>query len=627
MCGIVGFLGSGEYQDIVEMAKTLRLRGPDEMNFYQDPSRPVYLGHTRLMIRDKEGGHQPMKSREEDIVVIYNGQIYNERELRKELESLGHVFQSSHSDTEILIHGYKAWGEKLVEHLNGMWAFAILDRTKGKIFLSRDRFGKKPLYYSIQRGIFAFASELKALKKHRSLTLNVSVRGVQKYHAHGYFPANWSIYEEVKKLPGGHNLVFDIKNHDCKITRYWSYKIEPDYAKDEKYWVERVDNLLRSAVHRRLVSDVPLGVFLSGGLDSSIVSALAGEKLKGKNLHSFSIGFLDPTFDETKSALLVSGLLGTQHFAETFDPQKLPLLQEQMFSLLDEPFSDSSMMSYYLLCRHARKKITVALGGDAGDELFAGYDTFRALKIISWVKRLLPKPCHDGILSVLSRLPISHSYMTFRFRLERLLKGYASPASLWNPLWLGPIPKSEIEILTNAPVKLEDLYSEAIEFWDKSSQKNLVDKALEFYGNLFLQDQILVKVDRLSMMHSLEVRAPFLDVDLVDCVRTIPSTFKLKGEHSKYILKKMAERYLPKNIVWRKKVGFSAPLSRWFSDNSLEFKAAPYWNDNARNLIQEKFTNHKALKDDCRLFLWNSYVLNEFAQRQQLRAAQSTSKL
>lgn len=615
MCGIAGFYGKGDRPDIEAMTQSLIHRGPDEMGFFQDPYLPLYFGHRRLIIRDKIGGRQPMKSKDEDLVVIYNGQIYNERELRLELESLGYVFQSTHSDTEILIHGYKEWKEGIVERLNGMWAFAIFDRRNKKIFLSRDRFGKKPLFYTLQNGVFCFASELKAFKKHKSLGLTISQKSLQKYHAYGYFPGDRTIYDEVIKLPGGCNLTFDLDKSQYRTQRYWSYSIEPDYEKSEKYWLDSIRNLLRQAVQRRLVSDVPLGVFLSGGLDSSIVTVFAKQNLNNSNLDSFSVRFLDSSFDETENAIFVSNLVGTRHSIMTFSPDLLPSLQEEMFSSLDEPLSDSSMMSYYLLCRNARSKVTVALGGDAGDELFAGYDTFRALRIMQWIQRLMPRPCHNGIISALAGFPAAHSYMSFRFKLERLLKAYRNPVSLWNPLWLGPIHPKEIADIIDEPISLDELYSEAIELWDQCKSGSVIDKSLEFYAKSFLQDQILVKVDRMSMMHSLEVRVPFLDIDLVNCVRKIPSALKLKGAHTKYILKKAVEPYLPAKIVWRKKIGFSAPLGQWFLDGSIKFNPGNYWNDDLKKMIHDKIRAHKSLKADHRLFLWNSYVLNEFSRR------------
>lgn len=611
MCGIVGFFGKGDQQDLAGMTQSLTHRGPDEEGFFRDSNMPLYFGHRRLVIRDEIGGCQPMKTLDGKIIVVYNGEIYNSSEIRKELESKGHIFQSDHSDTEVLLYGYKEWGDRFVERLNGMWAFAILDRKNKKILLSRDRFGQKPLFYTFQNNIFAFASEIKAFRKHRALTLTISPKGLQKYHAYGYFPGKHTIYSEIIKLPGGCNLTFDLEDFNLTVKRYWSYRVEPEYDKKEEYWVNETRHLLIQSVQRRLVSDVPLGVFLSGGLDSSAIAAFAKENLNGNTLDSFSVRFLYPSFDETEYALLASDFLGTRHSTVTFSPEELPSVQNEMLSLLDEPFSDSSMMSYYILCRHARKKVTVALGGDAGDELFAGYNTFQALGLAKLIQRFVPRPCHQGILSMLALLPLSHSYMNFRFRLERLLKGYGKPESLWNPVWLGPVSPQEISTIIGEPVALEELYSDAIELWDQCKAGKSIDRSLEFYGNLFLQDQILVKVDRISMMHNLEVRTPLLDIDLINCVRRIPSKLKLKGNHEKYILRKSVEPYLPAKIVWRKKLGFSAPLARWFSDGSIEFRLGQHWNKDSRRLIQQKIDAHKSLQTDHRLFLWNCYLLNE----------------
>ncbi len=616
MCGITGFYGKGERSDIEAMTQSLIHRGPDEVGYYQ--KSPLFFGHRRLVIRDQLGGRQPMTGYQDELTVIYNGQIYNERQLRKELELLGCRFESSHSDAEVLIHGYRQWGSGLVERLNGMWAFAILDAKKKKIFLSRDRFGKKPLYFTFQKGIFAFASELKALKSHKYLRFTVSSKNIRKYHGYGYFPGKLTIYNEAYKLPGGCNLFFDMENFGHNIERYWSYSIEPDYTKDERYWSDKIIDLLDKAVERRLVSDVPLGMFLSGGLDSAIVSFFA--RRKKINIESFSIGFTDPSFDETKDALFVSNLLGTQHSVTTLSPGLFPDIQKGIFDLLDEPFSDSSIISYYLLCKGAREKITVALGGDAGDELFAGYDTFKALKIADWLQKIIPKACHRGVLSMLARLPVNHSYMPLRFKFERLLRAFNNPSCLWNPLWLSPVSLDEIESIVREPVGLEELYSEAIETWEQCGSKKLLDKSLEFYAKIFLQDQILVKVDRLSMMHGLEVRVPFLDIDLVDCVRRIPSGLKLRNGHTKYILKKAAERYLPKALVWRRKIGFTAPLSKWFFDGTINLAVDPYWNKEAGDLISKKISKHRSLREDNRLFLWNCYVLNEFIRRSGLGA-------
>ncbi|MBP7653674.1 asparagine synthase (glutamine-hydrolyzing) [Candidatus Dependentiae bacterium] len=614
MCGITGFYGNGDKSVLESMTHTLFHRGPDEFGIYQDDRYPVFLGHRRLIIRDRIGGCQPMKTEDNDLVIIYNGQIYNDRELRKKLELSGYKFKSSHSDTEILLHGYKEWKYDIAGMLNGMWAFVIFDKKNKKFFISRDRFGKKPLYYTLQNGVFAFASELKAFKKHNFLELHISKKNIQKYHGYGYFPGDKTIYKDIYKLKGGHNLVFDIETFKYDIQRYWTYSIEPDYSKNEKYWTDEIIGCLSQAVERRLVSDVPLGLFLSGGLDSSIVSYLAKKKMDKSTINSFSIRFLEPGFDETQDALFVSDLIKTEHSVSTISSEIHPEIHKEMFSLLDEPFSDSSMYSYYLLCRNAKKKVTVILGGDAGDELFAGYDTFKALKIMKMMETFLPQKCYRGLISILSKIPVNHSYMTFRFKLERLLKGYNKKSSLWNPMWLSPVSFEELNEIAGEPVVLEELYSEAIEAWEECKSENYTDKTLEFYGKIFLQEQILTKVDRLSMMNGLEVRVPFLDIDVINCVRKIPSNLKLKNGEPKYILKKSFDAFLPEKIVWKKKIGLSSPLSRWFYDKTIKFEPSDFWNRNSRKIIIKKNDEHKSLKNDNRLFLWNSFVLDEFTK-------------
>lgn len=597
------------------MASSLVHRGPDDTGYFWDADVPLCFGFQRLAIRDLAGGRQPMKIRDGQLVIVHNGEIYNSDALRRELESKGHSFETSHSDTEVLLHAYREWGANCVTRLNGMWAFAIFDKPGRKLFLSRDRFGEKPLFYTLQNGVFAFASELKALREHKHLALTVAPRSLQKYHAYGYFPGDLTVYQEVKKLPGGCTLILDLNDFGMHVGRYWSYRIEPVYGRPEEEWVEEIRRLLRQAVERQLVSDVPVGLFVSGGLDSAAVAHYATADRSGEKPLSFSVRFLNPSFDETAEALAVAEWVGTRHDVITFAPELIPSLQDRLFASLDEPLSDSSLMSYYLLCQHARSGVKVVLGGDAGDELFAGYDTFRALRLSRVIGSVLPGPCHSAILMLLGRLPLSHDYMPFRFRLERMLSAHGLPAGLWNPVWLGPMRAEEIAAVVGEPVCLEELYSEAIDLWDTGVGKNPVDRSLEFYGNLFLQDQILVKVDRSSMMHGLEVRTPLLDIDFVDCVRRIPADLKLKGNTTKYIFKKAMSGLLPDHIVDKKKMGLSAPLSRWFADGSVAFTPSRYWTDRARDLITTKLASHRRMRDDNRLFLWNSYVADVVLRR------------
>ena len=619
MCGIVGFAGRGNNEILNRMVERLRHRGPDDSGIFVDKNTGIYFGHRRLSIVDITDGQQPMAIGDGDIVITYNGEIYNAGKLRKDLEIRGHRFKTDHSDTEVLLHGYKEWGEGLTEKLNGMWAFAIYDKSNGELFLSRDRFGQKPLFFTLQNKTFVFASELKAFEVNNNVRMHLSDLSLQKYCAHGYFPGEHTPFSSIYKLGAGHNLKFDLQRQTYSVRRYWSYVIEPQYGQSKKIedeWCEKLVELLDKSVQRRLISDVPVGVFLSGGLDSAIISAFARKHRPPNSLKTFSIGFEDSSFDETPLANKVADFLGTDHTVTVFQESMFADLLQELLDKLDEPLSDSSLISQYLLSKKTKEQVTVTLGGDAADEIFCGYDTFKAIKYSKFVTPLLPRLLHPAITHCLSIVPRSHSYMSFRFKLQRLLEGIGHKPALWQPLWLGPITNTdEISDLFGHSPLTEDIFSEAIAEWDACESVDVFDRALQFYGNIFLQNQILTKVDRTSMMHGLEVRTPFLDIDLIDCVRTIPSNYKIKNGITKYILKKSATRLLPPDVIWRSKVGFSAPLGKWLSNLQLGVDIDNIWTGNASRLIHKKLDNHRLGIEDNRLFLWNIVLLTKFLER------------
>ena len=610
MCGIAGFVGAGDRETLARMTARLAHRGPDDSGLWNDGA--VFLGHRRLSIVDLEGGHQPMATADGDLILIFNGEIYNHAELRAELKGRGHVFQTDHSDSEVLLHGYREWGAALPNRLNGMWAFAIYDRKNAKLFCSRDRFGKKPFYYSAGPAHFVFGSELTALLQHPRVRPNVSKRALQKYFAYGYIPAPLSIYENVFKLPGGCSLELDTKTLACRIQRYWDLVLEPFEnipANPEEEWGEQIRELLDRAVQRRLISDVPLGVFLSGGVDSSAVTALASRHLPKGELKTFSIGFDEKSFDESGYARRVADLFGTDHHMEKLSLDRAHALLDECLARLDEPLGDSSLLPTYLLNRFTRQHVTVALGGDGGDELFAGYDPFRALDRARLYQSVFPRPIHRGIRALFERLPVSHANMSLDFKIKRTLRGLSYEPRFWLPVWMGSLDPVEIGELFDGPIDLEDLYSEAIESWEACSQTDLVDKTLQFYAKLYLQDDIMVKVDRASMMHSLEVRAPFLDIEFVDFARRIPSNYKLRGGVTKYILKKALAPLLPDDILHRSKKGFGSPIGPWFKNGTLRIDqpAHPFLN---AAFVHRKVDAHLSGSSDERAFLWNVHVLN-----------------
>ncbi len=623
MCGIAGFVGKGDRDDLERMTKCLEHRGPDDEGFWHDEYRGVYLGHKRLSIIDLPDGSQPMWTIDESLCVIYNGEIYNHLELRKKLENKGHKFCTDHSDTEVLLHGYKEWGTDLPTRVNGMWAFAIYDRHKNLIFISRDRFGQKPLFYTLQNKTFAFASELSAFTCHPFISTSLSKRSLKKYFAYGYMPAPNSLYSGIYKLPAGHNIVFDCNNLSLKVSKYWDFVIEPFDSipeNPEEEWGEILCELLMKAVKRRLMSDVPIGVFLSGGIDSSIVTAFASQALGNERLSTFSIGFNEDSFDESKYAKVIADLFNTRHYNETLKMEGALDILPDIIRQLDEPMGDGSLIPTYLLCRETRKHVTVALGGDGGDELFAGYDPFRALNLAELYSSLMPKPIHQGIRMAINYLPVSHKNISLDFKLKRTLKGLSYPKSLWNPIWLSPLEPHELEELFLEPTDIEDLYSEALEQWDACSQDNIIDKTLQFYTKLFLQEYVLVKTDRASMMNSLEVRAPFLDIDLVDFVRRIPSSWKYRKGCTKYLLKKASERILPNEIIYRAKHGFGMPISKWFQLGLLNQNFSKPILLLSESFCQKRLQEHLKKKNDHRLFLWSQWLLEKFVMKHDLLA-------
>ena len=398
MCGLAGFAGPGDRGDLQAMTDALVHRGPDGEGLYVDPDRAVFLGHRRLAVLDIEGGAQPMWDAAGEIGVVYNGEIYNHLELRAELEAQGRRFRSDHCDTEVLLHGYRVWGAELPRRLNGMFAFCVYDRRAGRLFLARDRFGEKPLYHAkLPGGGLAFASELGALARHGRVGRELSARALQKFFAYGFVPAPLSIVEGCEKLPGGCTLTYDLCDGRCEVKRYWRFALEPERAwvdRPEAELAEELRALIVQATRRRLTADVPLGFFLSGGVDSSAVLAAAARSTPPERLRAFTLGFSEPSFDESDAARRVGAALGIEHAVEVLDLATAKAQALDVLSRLDEPSADASVLPTALLARFARREVTVALTGDGADELFAGYDPFAALAPARLYDAAVPKPLH-----------------------------------------------------------------------------------------------------------------------------------------------------------------------------------------------------------------------------------------
>lgn len=612
MCGLAGFVGAGDRADLAAMNARIAHRGPDGEGLYQDPAHPVFLGHRRLSIIDLEGGAQPMASADGGIVVVYNGEIYNHRELRAELEARGHVFHTDHSDTEVLVHGWREWGEELPIRLNGMFAFAIWDRARRTVFLARDRFGEKPLYWAQVDGLFLFGSELGALAGHSGFTPEIDPLALKKLLAHGFIPSPHAYWKHCRKLPGGSWLMLSLADGSVRQHDYWRFRIEPGEDIPEERAIEDVRALLMQAVERRLMSDVPLGVFLSGGVDSSAVAACAAKLRGGASVDTFAIGFTEPSFDESAFAARMAEYAGTRHHLDVLTMAGARDLIPEVLGRLDEPMGDPSILPTYLLCRFARRQVKVALSGDAGDELFAGYDTFAALKTAGLYRAMVPRPLHHGMRRLVELLPKSGRNMSLDFKLRRALAGVGHGPELWNPLWIAPLAPDAMADLFHEKVHVDDLYSEALAVWHGSASTSVVDRSLEFYTRLYLQDDILTKVDRAAMMNGLEARSVFLDNDLVEYVRRLPHHLKYKDGVRKYVLKKALAGLVPDDLITRRKKGFGIPLLDWL--RKLDYPGDAIGGVRA-GVARRWHEQHRAGKADHRSFLWCWTVLHHHHAR------------
>jgi asparagine synthase (glutamine-hydrolysing) len=562
MCGIAGLVnreGVAADRDILaRMTATLRHRGPDGEGYYLDG--PAGLGHRRLSIIDLDGGAQPMSNEDGSVWVSYNGELYNEPALRARLKGQGHVFRTV-SDTEALVHLYEEEGPDFVRHLNGMFALALWDARRRRLVLARDRMGQKPLYYAeTAEGGLVFGSEPKALLVHPGVRRALDPAGLARYLFYEYLPAPHTIWTGMRKLPPAHRLVWE--HGQARLARYWQAPLPRGEAPPFAEAAERFWSGLCAAVARHRRCDVPLGVFLSGGVDSSSVAAALAESEPARQIRTFSIGFDDPSFDESAHARAVARHLGTTHHERIFRAETVWELLPEVATWLDEPFGDASILPTHLLSRFARSEVKVVLGGDGADELLAGYPTFTAERAAGLFRRL-PGPARTLAGAAVGRLPVAHGNFSLDFKLKQFLRGAAEPIALAHQRWLGSFSGPEIARLLVDPPALDVEKEHLQRAGALAPAADGLTRSLWLYQDTYLPDDILTKVDRASMACSLEVRAPFLDTELVDEVEALPASFKYSHGQTKRLLKHAANGRLPASIVERPKKGFGIPVARW----------------------------------------------------------------
>ncbi|MGB7291489.1 MAG: asparagine synthase (glutamine-hydrolyzing) [Thermodesulfobacteriota bacterium] len=582
MCGIVGFCGKGKFNDestLVSMRDTLAHRGPDDSGLYIDIEHNVGLAHTRLSIIDLSSlGHQPMSNDRGTIWITYNGEVYNFKEVREELEKKGYSFRSN-SDTEVIVKAYEEWGIDCVHKFIGMFAIAIWDRNEKKLYLVRDRVGVKPLYYYFKDGFLLFASELKALMKHPGYAKKIDISIVPHYLRFGFIQSPYTIFQHTFKLKPGHYLC--LYKNKLVEKKYWDivdfYNADPIEGTEDEITLE-LERLLVNSFKYRLISDVPLGVFLSGGLDSSIVTALLQHNI-GSKLKTFTIGFDESSLNEAYWSKSIADYLGTDHTEYYLSVEEAAKIIYKIPEIYDEPFGDHSVIPTYLVSQLARKDVTVALSADGGDELFCGYSRYKAYARLCEKFLRLPKFLTNSVIKSMMRLDpsrVDEFYRTFRTVMPEvkeikdkyikwrdmliesnngnLIEMYKCNLSKWTPEELAGIIDHKYNYSYDAA------YVETIE---SMTNGELLNKVMALDFKTYLPDDILTKVDRATMSVGLEGREPLLDHRLLEFVARIPLKLKYHQGTSKYILRKVLDKYVPRELVERPKQGFVAPLSRW----------------------------------------------------------------
>ncbi|MDD3531287.1 MAG: asparagine synthase (glutamine-hydrolyzing) [Candidatus Pacebacteria bacterium] len=567
MCGIAGFVGTGSRSELERMATALRHRGPDDAGLFIENG--VALAHTRLSIIDlSSAGHQPMFDDERTVGITFNGEIYNFKELREDLARQGCTFKSR-SDTEVIIQLYKVYGELCFEKLSGMFAIALYDFTSHKLLLARDRMGEKPLYWSLADGSLTFASELGALMVSGRIRKELDLDALNTYLLFDCVPTPATILKNVYKLEPGTFLRFE--RGVVHKSVFWRPPSSL-FDGDEAAAVSQLDRLVSESIAAELVSDAPLGIFLSGGIDSSTVAWYAARQ-SGRPVDTFSIGFQDANFDESEYAREVAAHLGTNHHEKIVTPHDaldvVPVIPE----VFSEPVADASVIPTLLLSSFARERVKVSLGGDGGDELFAGYPTFHAEQAYDAYARL-PKTMRMAGERIIASLPASDKNFSLTFNLKKFISSDKEQREHRHAEWLGSFPEHERLALAGEGLGSVVRHGNALQDIDRYiaeyTQADPRNRLLYTYLRSYLMDVVLAKVDRASMHHSLEVRAPFLDHRLVEFVFSLPYEMKYRHFQTKHLLKRLMADRLPDHILHRKKKGFGIPLSRWLKNELRE---------------------------------------------------------
>ena len=572
MCGIAGIfdtrrpLNPEDHALVGRMASVVAHRGPDDSGTWFGGR--VGFGHRRLSVIDlSPNGHQPMSNEDGTVWITYNGEIYNFADLRARhrLIEKGHVFRSA-TDTELLVHLYEELGPAMAKELNGIFAYAIFDTRKNELHLARDPFGVKPLFYTWRDGRFLFGSEIKCLLQDPKVPREVDVQALHDYLTFDYIPGEQTAFRGIREVKPAHRMLVDGEGR-VSTERFFDLSFEEDESLEEPRVVEKVRELMDQAVYRQLVADVPVGVLLSGGMDSSTCVALM-KRHTAEPIHTYSVGFEDPSFNELPYARIVAKQFGTEAREVVVTSGMVRGLLTRAMDFLDEPYADGSAIPTYFVCERAKGEVVVVLSGEGGDEMFAGYETHAAYKASRWFAKVPGAIRHGLIAPLVHALPVSHKKLSLEFKMKRFLGGQdLSPqaAHLWWRIVLTEAQKTALY----APGVTERLALEAPlrhfdEAFNRCRAKDTLNRLLYVDSNVFLPDDLMIKNDRMSMAHSLEARVPMTDPDLANYLSRVPARLKLPGLRKKHLMRKAMEGILPREILDKKKVGLEMPYSRWF---------------------------------------------------------------
>ena len=630
MCGIAGEFDPNadaarpiSREALIRMRDALIHRGPDDEGLHIEPH--IGLGHRRLAIIDLAGGWQPVFNEDESVVVVFNGEIYNFQSLTEQLKSLGHRFKT-HCDSEVIVHAWEQWGKECVQHFRGMFAFSLWDRNQRTLFLARDRMGVKPLYYSTLRdGNFVFASELKSIRQRPEFNPAINPLAIEEFLALGYVPDPNTIYQQAHKLPPGHTLTFKVGQEAPIIEQYWDVSFEPQSSLTFEEAVEQLLPILDESVHMRMISEVPLGAFLSGGVDSGgVVALMAGHSTDP--VTTCSIGFDEKNYDESDAARLVADRYKSTHFERQVSIDDFAIAAH-VADLYDEPFADSSSIPTYRVCELARQQVTVALSGDGGDELFGGYRRYGLHLAEEAVRSRIPLGVRRKVFGFMGKHFPKLDRLPRPFRAKTTLQslGRDAIAAYFHSMTLTE-DSDRFKLCSEQFRKKTDGYN-AVEVFRKHATAHDWRDPLSLVQYIdyktYLPGDINTKVDRASMAHSLEVRDPLMDHRLVEWVGSLPSTFKNSGRGSKLVFKSALQSYLPKEVLSRSKMGFAVPIHKWFRGQSGQalidkLAAGPAIETGIidRETFKRFAQEHHSGQRHRAPMLWSVFCLNQFLSKQ-----------